>query len=62
MSYLELAKKAEEELKKQEQHAATKPVDPTLCWNCGEPWSEVVPDIYGRRWNVCWRSTCSKSA
>jgi len=61
MSYLELAKKAEEELKKEEQQAV-KPVDPTLCWNCGEPWSETVTDIYGRRLNVCWRPTCSKSA
>ena len=61
MSYLELAKKAEEELKKQEQ-ATAKPDDPRLCWNCGEPWSEVVTDVYGRRWKVCWRSTCSKSA
>jgi hypothetical protein len=32
------------------------------CWNCGEPWSETVTDIYGRRWKVCWRPTCSKSA
>jgi hypothetical protein len=61
MSYLELAKRAEEELKKQEREAA-KPVDPTLCCNCGEPWSEVVTDIYGRRWNVCWRPSCLKSA
>jgi hypothetical protein len=32
------------------------------CWKCGEPWSEVIADIYGRRWRVCWRPTCTKSA
>jgi hypothetical protein len=31
-----------------------------VCWNCGAPWSEVVTDIYGRRWKVCW--SCSKTA
>jgi hypothetical protein len=31
-----------------------------VCWNCGAPWSEVVADIYGRRWKVCW--SCSKTA
>jgi hypothetical protein len=31
-----------------------------VCWNCGALWSEVVTDIYGRRWKVCW--SCSKTA
>jgi hypothetical protein len=30
------------------------------CWNCGVAWSDVVTDIYGRRWKVCW--SCSKTA
>ena len=36
--------------------------DPNYCWNCGEPWSEIVTDIESRRWRVCWRPTCSKTA
>lgn len=33
---------------------------PPCCWNCGTPWSELVTDIYGQKWRVCW--ACAKRA
>jgi hypothetical protein len=61
MSYLAIAKKAEEKLKGEKVEAAPFPEvveDKTIlavapCWNCGAAMTETR-DIYGKEWWACW--------